>query len=1560
MNKIKRWIVMALVCALFITENNVLILRADEPLSITFEANDGTETKKTETVTDPTAFTLPACSFTAPENKEFDKWEVWETTEASPSGEKIGNAEAGKPYEGTVTGNLTFKALWKDKAESSETPGETPTPAPSEGEKDPAPEGTEPTTPDPDKKSGETGTPEPEKTGEGTADPEKTEKSGDEAEKNKDGTAEPTDPAANGQYTITFEANGGTGSMEKKTVASGEKYKLPDNGFLPPTGKKFAGWMIGSVTTQPGAEITVSSDMTVKASWEEKNTWTVSFDPAGGTGSMASEEVAKGATYKLPQNGFTEPKDKVFKCWKVSGIETNPGNTITVEADTKVTAVWEAKQTEFIVKFAANGGEGTMVNETVKAGEKYTLPACTFTAPEGKEFDKWDKGAVGEAVEIKENTTVTAIWKEIIVKDSSFIKWDTSEGKAVAYFTLPYGKDSKAASQNKQNYENYYIQLQSNKKGNYSVVYKKQLKDPELAKFITRSEFDTTVVKPFVYKIDLSRIVAENGSGGFIFNVLTNESKLVTYAKGTAGETNSSDALTVPANSLATPEKASLKWNIKAGADGYDGIAEWGAVPSAAGYIVQLYKKEGEKEVLKNTVMVDGGNTTEATVLDKNSGLTGNQIQGYYFKVMARSADITQMAYSLFSEASEELSQKLATPVPVWSGKVIKWNKDERAASYGVKLRENGVVKIDDQTVEGQYDFTEFLNKAAKDSKRRSNTFTVEVIAVAGTSSGFANSDAGVSEAYSAEKQIEDLVWDMKSGAVRFKVNDLGGEYTVVGTVKYKSGGQTVTKDVFKLNLVNMANKVDAEGFYSYDDARQYLTRDGSYSVKVTEYYTKASWSAGPYSYLFSNRNLDKPVIVNNGEIKTVIFWAAIDNAKEYEIKLYNDSKSVTMYTEDISYNLENDIARTGFKKVKVRAIPIDFEKYSESPWSNEITISANSISKVNLEGDLTDANGQATGVHYALTGTKGNFKLTLSGAGRIPSFNEPLKSNLSNLAPWADFASQIKTISFAEGSGITEIGDNAFYGCSAITSITLPGSLTKIGNYAFYNCKALKGTLTLPVYVNTIGDGAFQTDTNLTQIVFTGDEPTSIAPLTTTTNTSTTTNRHPSFNKKVKIFYFSNTNGWKDHIVKNQWYGYKITPKAVKLEKIALACDGAETSSLVLDLTDYALTSKTFDVIVYPEGAQNTKIAWKSSNKKICAVDANGKITPKKEGRVVITATAKDNTKLKATCVIVVRKAKVIKDPKTGETSGQEKAYKSGWFKTGNNYYYIRETTVNGASTTELCTGWQQVPLYTKNNDPTAEVCWQYFDKKTGYRKTGWIKDELGRKFYCNKKGKLLVSPVKDGLLTLSDLTKIGNNYYFFENDASLGSPEFGYGSMRAKDWDDNCEYYFNKNGQAVNGWNTINGKRFYFKKYKALTGFRQIDGNWYYFYQPQDINMTGNAGMSVGEMAKLTWLYGDKNTGLASGKTEYLSDDNLKNTSGIAKDIFYVNKKGVLQGGFTKHKLANGQSAYLYFNDSNKKDGGFGVMRRNFQVNKNWYANESGIKTKGTVPVTKTAATN
>ena len=66
--------------------------------------------------------------------------------------------------------------------------------------------------------------------------------------------------------------------------------------------------------------------------------------------------------------------------------------------------------------------------------------------------------------------------------------------------------------------------------------------------------------------------------------------------------------------------------------------------------------------------------------------------------------------------------------------------------------------------------------------------------------------------------------------------------------------------------------------------------------------------------------------------------------------------------------------------------------------------------------------------------------------------------------------------------TGLTSIGDEAFRGCSALTTVTIPNSVTSIGQHAFHSCIGLT-TVTIPESVTGIGFAAFHQCNSLTSV---------------------------------------------------------------------------------------------------------------------------------------------------------------------------------------------------------------------------------------------------------------------------------------------------------------------------------------------------------------------------------------------------------------------------------------------------------------------------------------------
>ena len=147
--------------------------------------------------------------------------------------------------------------------------------------------------------------------------------------------------------TISFDPNGGTGTMKPMRVKAGVGYTLPECTFTPPEGKEFAGWLAVNGNVYPaGHDVFSTYDQSLKATWKDKEAAeiTISFDPNGGTGTMQPMKVKSGENFTLPECTFTPPEGKEFAGWlAVNGNVYPAGEVVTFSIDQSLQATWKDK-----------------------------------------------------------------------------------------------------------------------------------------------------------------------------------------------------------------------------------------------------------------------------------------------------------------------------------------------------------------------------------------------------------------------------------------------------------------------------------------------------------------------------------------------------------------------------------------------------------------------------------------------------------------------------------------------------------------------------------------------------------------------------------------------------------------------------------------------------------------------------------------------------------------------------------------------------------------------------------------------------------------------------------------------------------------------------------------------------------------------------------------------------------------------------------------------------------------------------------------------------------------
>ena len=208
-------------------------------------------------------------------------------------------------------------------------------------------------------------------------------------------------------FTITFNGNGGSGSMEPVTVKAGANYILPECGFTAPADQEVKAWEIGGAEYKVGDSYTVDRDTEIKALWENSvitpTTYTVTVGNDGnGTGTATPSTAAAGTTITLTA---TPNKGYHFKEWQVisGGVTIKDDKFLMPDSNVEVSAIFEKDAppvpTEFTITVKTDGN-GTASASHAKAvvGTEIRLTATPNT---GYHFKEWQ--VISGGVTIKDN-----------------------------------------------------------------------------------------------------------------------------------------------------------------------------------------------------------------------------------------------------------------------------------------------------------------------------------------------------------------------------------------------------------------------------------------------------------------------------------------------------------------------------------------------------------------------------------------------------------------------------------------------------------------------------------------------------------------------------------------------------------------------------------------------------------------------------------------------------------------------------------------------------------------------------------------------------------------------------------------------------------------------------------------------------------------------------------------------------------------------------------------------------------------------------------------------------
>lgn len=216
-----------------------------------------------------------------------------------------------------------------------------------------------------------------------------------------------TDPVSS-DVTVTFDANGGEGTMDAQTLTGG-KGTLTPNAFTK-AGFRFAGWALlpaGEKVYNDGAAVELTADTTLYALWEaEQSNLPVHFDGNGYQEAILDADIDENGHAVLPAlNSAKFPSGKRYYDWYIVLADGSLGDRVTASydlsayRDSGVTLKAQWYSLSYVIRYNANGADvtGSMEDQRAPFDETIHLSACTLSR-EGYTFAGWSTSASGKTV----------------------------------------------------------------------------------------------------------------------------------------------------------------------------------------------------------------------------------------------------------------------------------------------------------------------------------------------------------------------------------------------------------------------------------------------------------------------------------------------------------------------------------------------------------------------------------------------------------------------------------------------------------------------------------------------------------------------------------------------------------------------------------------------------------------------------------------------------------------------------------------------------------------------------------------------------------------------------------------------------------------------------------------------------------------------------------------------------------------------------------------------------------------------------------------------------------
>ncbi len=890
-------------------------------------------------------------------------------------------------------------------------------------------------------------------------------------------------------YSVTLDANGGTVSPETLDATYDTVVTLPD-----PTreGYTFVGWFVDAQQYTSGTWLT-DSDVTLVAEWSansytvtfedvaaQSNTVTVTFDHNYDEAPTSTVTLTNGQILPYPSNPTRS--DYVFTGWYTdSSFSTLYDFSGTIREDMVLYAGWSTCTIQNDSYYPWNNSDGVLTSTNTYDSTSSTY-RITATMPVIISFSYRTSSESYDYLYIKKNGSKLTKCSG----STSYVPYSVSLNPG-DYLEFLYSKDYMAYNGNDRA---YIKDLTYTSNVYYTSTATTECSDiPYFVYDITSNHVFTTVFDANVTLLEPTRV-------GYTFDGWFNGE-----TKVESGNWSIASDVTLTAKWSETQYTITLDTNGGTGVDASQTVtyeSEYTLpTPTRTGYTFDGWFCD-DVQYTDGTWLIPNDMTfvarwtarTDITYVVNHHQQNAND-DGYTLESTLNLTGTADTEVTPDVKSFEHFVSPTAQTVTIAPDGSLVVDYYYNRVSYDLTYVTNGGDTIEKQTY--KYDQTLVVATPTRSGYTFGGWFTDATLSTEYSATATLNEDTTIYAYWSEENKPTDFTY---SGTDAITVSGYSGTSTTMWIPAYIGGVPVTTisasafenkTELVKVVVPNTVTSIGLGAFKGCNAIEDITLPFVGKSADATYYDAVFGYIFGYETYRssgdYSGAPSDSYVNTNYSTTPTGAIWQYSYKSRYNSYSSYHYRTSLYYYIpttiKNVTITVQTTIPTAAFNNcnfIETITIPTTVTSIGDYSFQN-----CSALKRLNstTDGEFNISEGVTEIKQYAFKGCDEMTKVA------IPA-------NVTNIAPYAfNACAQLAEVEFATGCKLETIGNYAFADCVSITELQLPTTVTSIGNYAFSGCISFAkinsetdGEMLLPENLITIGEYAFQNLELITKVV--------------------------------------------------------------------------------------------------------------------------------------------------------------------------------------------------------------------------------------------------------------------------------------------------------------------------------------------------------------------------------------------------------------------------------------------------------------------------------------------